>query len=57
MKIKVIYDREKIGYEVNQELVYKKGDTIAGRYEVEKILGSGVFANVIKAKDIHSEKE
>ena len=35
----------------------KKGDVIAGRYQIEKILGSGVFAKVIKVKDLASENE
>lgn len=56
MKLKVIFDREKIGYELQKDLDLKKGDIIAGRYQVEKILGSGVFAKVIKAKDLSTEE-
>jgi hypothetical protein len=55
MKIKVIFDREKIGYEAIKDLDLKKGDVVAARYEIQKVLGSGVFAKVIKAKDLYSE--
>ena len=55
MKIKVIFNREKIGYEAIKNLDLKKGDIIAARYQIEKILGSGVFAKVIKAKDLCSD--
>lgn len=54
MLLKVIYDREKIGYEEEKEFELKKGDIIAGRYQVDKMLGNGVFAKVIKAKDLAS---
>lgn len=56
MKMKVIYDRERIGYEEVKHLELKKGDIIAGRFYVEKILGNGVFAKVIKAKDLSTDE-
>jgi hypothetical protein len=34
MKIKVIFDREKIGYEAIKDLDLKKGDVVAARYEI-----------------------
>jgi hypothetical protein len=34
MKMKVIYDRERIGYEEVKHLELKKGDIIAGRFQV-----------------------
>lgn len=34
MPLKVIYDRERIGYEEEKEFQLKKGDIIAGRYQV-----------------------
>jgi hypothetical protein len=34
MKLKVIYDREKIGYEEVKNIDPKKGDIIAGRYQI-----------------------
>ena len=57
MKLKVIYDREKIGYEEVKNIDPKKGDIIAGRYQIQKVLGKGVFAKVIKAKDLSSENQ
>ena len=57
MKLKVVYDREKIGFEDVKELDLKKGDIIAGRYLIEKILGNGVFAKVIRVRDLGTENE
>jgi hypothetical protein len=57
MKIRVVYDREKTGYEESKELDLKIGDILLGRYEIAAILGSGVFAKVVKVKDLLSETE
>ncbi len=35
----------------------KPGDILLGRYEILAILGSGVFAKVVKVKDLLSENE
>lgn len=57
MKIKLVFDREKTGYEDVKDLDLKAGDVLMGRYEVVSVLGSGVFAKVVKAKDLLSQTE
>jgi hypothetical protein len=57
LKIKVVYDREKTGYEDMKEPELKVGEILMGRYEVMGVLGSGVFARVVKAKDLQSPSE
>ena len=37
-------------------LVYKIGEIIQGRYQVESLLGEGTFGKVLKVKDILSSK-
>jgi len=54
MKIKLVFDREKTGYEDVKDLDLKAGDVLMGRYEVVSVLGSGVFAKVVKVKDLLS---
>jgi hypothetical protein len=57
MKIKVVHDREKTGYEEIKDLELKVGETLLGRYEIVSVLGSGVFAKVVKVKDLLSQSE
>ena len=57
MKLKLVYDREKTGYETEKELNLKAGEVLMGRYEVMAVLGKGVFAKVVKVKDLLSEGE
>ena len=52
LKLKVVFDREKTGYEETKEINIKEGEILAGRYRVESVLGSGVFAKVLKVTDL-----
>ena len=52
----MIFDREKTGYEESSELHIQDGDVLAGRYKVETVLGSGVFAKVLKVFDLINEE-
>lgn len=47
-----MFDREKTGYEETKEINIKEGEILAGRYRVESVLGSGVFAKVLKVTDL-----
>lgn len=49
--LQVIFDREKTGYEERRELEVEAGELLGGRYRVESVLGSGVFAKVLKVFD------
>ena len=56
MNIKVVFDREKTGFcdGTNRKIELKVGKVLLGRFEIVAILGSGVFATVVKVKDLLS---
>jgi len=50
MKIKLVFDREKTGYEDVKDLDLKAGDVLMGRYEVVSVLGSEFLPKLSKSK-------
>ena len=52
MNLKVIYNREKTGYEESREFPIVINDVIAGRYQVIEKLGGGAFASAVKVMDL-----
>ena len=54
--LKVIVNREKIGFEQEKELKFKKDELIAGRYSYEKELGDAAFSTAIQCFDIKEKR-
>lgn len=54
MKLKIIYNREKTGYEDTKDYPIAINEVIAGRYQILEVLGAGAFATVLKVLDLMS---
>lgn len=52
MNMKVIYNREKTGYEESREFPVIRNSVIAGRYQILDKLGSGAFATAVQVRDL-----
>jgi len=50
--LKVIYDREKTGFEESKDFQIVIGSIIAGRYQVVEYLGSAAFSKAIQCLDL-----
>ena len=50
--LKVLYDREKTGFEETKDFQIVIGSIIAGRYQVVEFLGSAAFSKAIQCKDL-----
>lgn len=50
--MKIIIDREKVGFELDKELKFKENMLIAGRYRFIKELGDAAFSTAIQCHDI-----
>jgi hypothetical protein len=53
--LKVVFDREKTGFEETKDFPIVINSIIAGRYQVVEYLGSAAFSKAIQCYDIHSE--
>ena len=54
--LKVVFDREKTGFEETKEFPIVINSIIAGRYQVVEYLGSAAFSKAIQCYDIHTEQ-
>ena len=54
--LKVIINREKIGFEQEKELKFKKDELIAGRYCYERELGDAAFSTAVQCYDIKEKR-
>ena len=54
--LKIIIDREKIGFEQEKELKFKKNELIAGRYSFERELGDAAFSTAVQCFDIKEKR-
>jgi serine/threonine protein kinase len=54
--LKVVYDREKTGFEETKDFPIEKDMLIAGRYQVVQYLGSAAFSKAIECVDIHTQE-
>jgi hypothetical protein len=54
MKLKIIYNRERTGYEDTKDYPIAINEVIAGRYQIVEVLGAGAFATVLKVMDLFS---
>ena len=55
-ELKVIMNREKIGYEPEKELKFKKDELIAGRYQYQRELGDAAFSTAVQCFDIKEKR-
>ena len=54
--LKVVFDREKTGFEETKDFPIVLNSIIAGRYQVVEYLGSAAFSKAIQCYDIHTEQ-
>jgi hypothetical protein len=54
--LRVVFDREKTGFEESKDFPIVINSIIAGRYQVVEYLGSAAFSKAIQCYDIHSEQ-
>ena len=54
--LKIIINREKIGFEQEKELKFKKDELIAGRYSFERELGDAAFSTAVQCFDIKEKR-
>ena len=54
--LKVVFDREKTGFEETKDFPIVMNSIIAGRYQVVEYLGSAAFSKAIQCYDIHTEQ-
>ena len=53
--LKVVYDRERTGFEDNKDFPVVIDSVIAGRYQVMEYLGSAAFSKALQCLDIHTK--
>ena len=53
--LKVIFDRNKTGFEESKDFTYSTGTIVAGRYEVSEVLGSAAFSTALQCVDLAYE--
>lgn len=49
---KVVYERNRTGFEDSKDLQPAMGSLVAGRYRVRSFLGSAVFSTAIECQDL-----
>lgn len=54
--LKVVYDRERTGFEENKDFPVIIDSVIAGRYQVMEYLGSAAFSKALQCLDIHTKE-
>ena len=55
--LKVVFDREKTGFEETREFQIIYNSIIGGRYQVMEYLGSAAFSKAIRWYDLHTNEE
>ena len=53
--LRVVFDREKTGFEETKDFPIIINSIVAGRYQVVEYLGSAAFSKAIQCYDIHTE--
>jgi len=56
-KLKVIYDREKTGFEESKEFQIVINSVVAGRYKVMEYLGSAAFSKAVQCLDLLTNQQ
>ena len=52
--LRVVYERDRTGFEESKEFVIRMGEIIAARYQVVEYLGSAAFSRAIQCLDLHT---
>lgn len=52
--LKVIFDREKTGFEEEREMTIVINEVLAGRFQIVSLLGQAQFSKAIEVKDLTS---
>jgi hypothetical protein len=55
--LKVVFDREKTGFEESREFPIVPNSVIAGRFQVMEFLGQAAFSKAIRCYDLHKGEE
>lgn len=55
--LKIVFDREKTGFEETREFQIVYNSIIGGRYQVMEYLGSAAFSKAIRCFDLHTNEE
>ena len=55
-QLKIIYDRERTGFEETKDFPIVIGSIVAGRYQVQEYLGSAAFSKAIQCLDLTNNK-
>lgn len=55
--LKIIYDREKTGYEEEREMPIVINEVLAGRFQILSLLGQAQFSKAIEVKDLTSSNQ
>lgn len=55
--MKIVFDREKTGFEETREFQIVYNSIVAGRYQVLEYLGSAAFSKAIRCIDLHTNEE
>jgi len=55
-QLRVIYERDKTGFEESKEFPLKMGEVIAARYQVMEYLGSAAFSRAVQCLDLETNQ-
>ena len=56
-KLRVIYDREKTGFEDEREMPIVINEVLAGRFQIVSVLGQAQFSKAIEVRDLTSPSQ
>ena len=54
--LKIIYDRDKTGFEEQREIKIVMNEVLAGKYQIIGNLGQAQFSNAIEVKDLFNHQ-
>ena len=56
-RLKVVYDREKTGFEDDREMPIVINEVLAGRFQIVSVLGQAQFSKAIEVRDLTSSSQ
>ncbi|CAK0810069.1 unnamed protein product [Prorocentrum cordatum] len=54
--LRVVFDRDKTGFEDTKEFPVKANGIIAARYQVQEVVGAAVFSRAVQCLDLHTNR-